>query len=258
MPYFLRSDSVTKKLQTSNRKHSSVTLADPNTSHYSMTFIQELSAALNDPTVIAAFGKIIADKVSEALNTFEDRLRDCESKLAAKDETIADLKANLNECNQQNDSHEDILDEHEQYSRRNSVRIQHPAWVETPTENCSALVCEYAKSKNINISINDIDACHRVRKKMQNSARPILVKFVRRDNAIAILRTRTAQRIAKSNIYVNEDLTIRRAETAKLARRLAADKKISKSFVLSGKITIETNDGQLLRVISIKQLARYQ
>ena len=83
-------------------------------------------------------------------------------------------------------------------------------------------------------------------------------KFVRRDNAIAILRTRTTQRIAKLNIYVNEDLTIRRAEPAKLARRLAADKKISKSYVLSGKTTIETKDGQLLRVISIMQPPGYR
>ena len=245
----------------SHYRHSSVTPVGPNALQelqYTMTFIKELSAALNDPTVIAAFGKIIADKVCEALSMYEDRLRECEAKLAVKDDTIADLKSRLSETIQQNDTHDDILDEHEQYSRRNSVRIQHHAWVETPTENCSALVCEYAKLNNINITTRDIDACHRVGKKNPNSTRPILVKLVRQENAIALLRSRTAQRIAKSNIYVNEDLTIKRADAAKLARRLVTEKKIAKSYVLSGKISIETNDGQLLRVPGIKQLARYQ
>ena len=76
-----------------------------------MTFIKELSAALNDPTVIAAFGKIIADKVCETLNVYEDRLRECEAKLAAKDNTIADLKSKLSETIQQNDTHDDILED---------------------------------------------------------------------------------------------------------------------------------------------------
>ena len=130
MPYYnLRSDSATRKLRISNHRHSSVTPVGPNALQelqHTMTFIKELSAALNDPTVIAAFGKIIADKVCEALNVYEDRLRECEAKLAAKDNTIADLKSKLSETIQQNDTHDDILDEHEQYSRRNSVRIQHP------------------------------------------------------------------------------------------------------------------------------------
>ena len=39
---------------------------------------------------------------------------------------------------------------------------------------------------------------------------------------------------------------------------MGKEKKIAKSYVLSGKISIETNDGQLLRVTGIKQLARYQ
>ena len=146
----------------SNHRHSSVTPVGPNAlqeSQHTITFIKELSAALNDPTVIAAFDKIIvdkiiADKVCEALNVYEDRLRECEAKLAAKDNTIADLKSKLSEIIQQNDTHDDILDEHEQYSRRNSVCIQHPAWIETPTENCSALVCEYAKLI-INITTRD-------------------------------------------------------------------------------------------------------
>ena len=71
-----------------------------------MTFIKELSAALIDPTVIAAFGKIIADKVCEAL-----KMEECEAMLAAKNNTIADLKSKLSETIQQNDTHDDILED---------------------------------------------------------------------------------------------------------------------------------------------------
>ena len=49
----------------------------------------------------------------------------------------------------------DGLDELEQYSRLNSGRIQHPQWVESPTENCVSLVIDYAKRNNINLIPGD-------------------------------------------------------------------------------------------------------
>ena len=93
----------------SNHRHSSVTPVGPNALQklqHTMTFIKELSAALNNPTVIAAFGKIIADKVCEAL-----KMEECEAMLAAKNNTIADLKSKLSETIQQNDTHDDILED---------------------------------------------------------------------------------------------------------------------------------------------------
>ena len=118
-------------------------------------------------------------------------------------------------------------------------------------------LCDYAKTNNIDLSLADIDACHRVGKKT-NTTRPILVKLVRRSHRTELLKTRTTQRLAKSKIYINEDLTTQRAMTAKIARKLVADKKLLKSYVYSGKVHIETIDKQHLSITNIMQLAKYQ
>ena len=47
-----------------------------------------MCTTLNDPNVINAFGKIIYDRVMEALAAMENRLRACEASIKAKDERI--------------------------------------------------------------------------------------------------------------------------------------------------------------------------
>ena len=174
-----------------------------------------------------------------------------------KDKKIEELEAQLQECSLRTDEHENVLNDHQQYSRMCSVCIQHPEWAENEAEDCTALVCDYAKTNNIDLSPADIDACYRVGKKT-NSTRPILVKLVRRSHRTELLKTRTTQRLAKSEIYINEDLTTQRAMAAKIARKLVADKKLLKSYVYSGKVHIETIDKQHLSITNIKQLAKYQ
>ena len=99
---------------------------------------------------------------------------------------------------------------------------------------------------------------HRVVKREPGRVRPIIVKFVRRDDRTALLSTRRIQREARSRIFINEDLTPRRAMAAKLIRALIQSNKLRKAYVMSGAVMIETNDGQKLKITDIKQLTRYQ
>ena len=62
--------------------------------------------------------------------------------------------------------------------------------------------------------------------------RPIIVKCVRRDDRTTLLSTRRIQREARSRIFINEDLTPRRAMAAKLSRA-------TKTYVMSGAMMIE-------------------
>ena len=84
--------------------------------------------------------------------------------------------------------------------------------------------------------------------------RPIIVKFVIRDDR-TVLSTRRIQREARSRIFINEDLTPRRAMAAKLSRALVQSNKLQKAYVMSGAVMIETIDGQRIKITDLKQLA---
>ena len=105
----------------------------------------------------------------------------------------------LKKAENHRDSQMDMIDEMEQYSRRNSVRIHHPDWIENNKDNYMSLICNYANDHHITLTPNDIDACHRVSNMEPGRVRPIIVKFVRRDERRALLSTRRIHRC------INED-----------------------------------------------------
>ena len=126
----------------------------------------------------------------EALGAMEDRLRVCKAKLKAKNKRIQSLQDELTEGGIRWDMQGDILDKMEQYSRRNSVRIQHLGWMENDNEECVDLRYDYAKEHQITLTRKYFDVCHRVGKKMPGRIKPIIAKFVRRNDRSAVLSTR--------------------------------------------------------------------
>ena len=92
----------------------------------------------------------------EALGAMEDRLRVCKAKLKAKNKRIQSLQDELTEGGIRWDMQGDILDKMEQYSRRNSVRIQHLGWMENDNEECVALRYDYAKEHQITLTRNTL------------------------------------------------------------------------------------------------------
>ena len=221
-------------------------------------FSEQMCTALNNPSVINAFVKIISDRVMEAIGVVENRLRACEASIKAKDERIEQPQSRLKQAENRHDSQMDIIDEMEQYSRRNSVRIHHPGWIENNEEKCMSLICNYAKDHHIRLTSNDIDACHRVSKTDPGRVKPIIVKFVRRHDSTTLLSTRRIQREVRSLIFIHEDLTPFRAMAAKLSRALVQSNKLRKAYTMSGAVMIETNDGQRIKITDIKQLTCHQ
>ena len=126
------------------------------------SFAKDLCLALADPSVILALGMIIENKNAELLSNFDGRMQDLEEKVNARNNRISSLEYELQGIRAKATRSIDGMDELEQYSRLNSVRIQHPQWVESPTENCVYLVIDYAKINNINLILGDFDACHRI------------------------------------------------------------------------------------------------
>ena len=85
------------------------------------------------------------------------------------------LKKQVDDLTQSSSHQRDVFDEHEQYSRRNSLRI----WIkekETPGEVTNQVVTDYAKKVGVELQPGDIDRTHRVGKP-GDKPRPIIVKF---------------------------------------------------------------------------------
>ena len=100
------------------------------------------------------------------------------------------------------------LDEQEQYSRRNSLRIYFPT-PEHPDEDLTEFVLEHAKTLGVASTPADIDRSHRVGKKQRGpraKPRPVVERFTsywRRKEFFSARKN--------DEIYISEDLTERRA-----------------------------------------------
>ena len=94
------------------------------------------------------------------------------------------------------------LDEREQYSRRNNVRIFRVG--ETDNEDTYQLVIDVAAKLNVNLEYHHIDRSHRIGK-VGDKPRPIIVKFVSYAERSAVFwNTRL---LRGTNITTREDLT---------------------------------------------------
>ena len=103
------------------------------------------------------------------------------------------------------------VNELEQYTRRNSIRI----WGLPETEeredayaSANVVVSKLNEIMGVNLHRNDIDIAHRIgrKKKEMKSGQCIIVKFVSRMSKIKCLKTRK-EKLKGIHIYVQEDLT---------------------------------------------------
>ena len=133
----------------------------------------------------------------------------------------------------------------EQYDRRNNIEITGiPDNIEDKNLACS--VIEVFKAANIQISLNDIEDCHRIGKSKVNSKKTI-VRLVNQKYCQQILyNTRKFKNfdgsgigMPNTKIFVNENLTNSNHQLAYNCRKLKREKLISKRYSSNGIIHIE-------------------
>lgn len=158
-------------------------------------------------------------------------------KIEKQDKEIKDLRRQVNNLS-------DSLDELQQYSRRNSVRIA--GIPETPGENTDDIVIDVANRLiGTNINIDNIDRSHRVGKPNQANDKPrvIIVKLTSYKVREKLIKGRKNLRKnpESKSIYINEDLTSKRANLARRARDLSKDKPeiIASTWTFDGRIYIQ-------------------
>lgn len=232
-------------------------------------FALELIAALQDPDVADAFRKAqivnyedIADVVTAKLSV---RLKKMQEENAAKDERIKELEEKVEELERK-------ADDQEQYSRRTSVRIY--GVPEKEGEDVLSLANELFNEMNINPTVNRI---HRVgpprnsNSNSQNSSgsgvnpptkpnspRPILCQFVAYPDKANVIKERNLLSKNFSRVFINEDLTRKRAKLLFHAREKKRAGVIKDCWSFDGRIAIKNNQNTIIPIRQLSDLAKIE
>lgn len=168
-------------------------------------------------------------------------------------------KKRVNELEGENDDLTENMDALEQYTRKNSLEIEG-----IPENVCDdeEAVLKVAQVLNVNVKREDIDICHRIKRKKSN---PIIVRFI----SHKVKRTLYKQRVKLKNIsgsqlfpsapatarpssnriFINENLTAHRRNLVRMANEMKQDGLLKGVWTVDGKIFVKTSpEGRPLRI----------
>ena len=180
-----------------------------------------------------------------------------------------------------------ILDDHEQYSRRNSLRIS--GVIEDTNEDVVAVTLGFI-NKELGMATpiveRDIDRVHRLGPRRAANLRPILVKFatyralqlVFKQKAYLNPRRRTelqagawgsgdtsssdrqssttTEQGERQHVWINEDLTKSRAEMLWRARAAKKERKIVECWSSDGRIMIKKSGGEIVQIRRVSDIGK--
>ena len=158
---------------------------------------------------------------------------------------------------------EDRLDSLEQYSRIDNIIIsgfkptyssysraatyndapeKHELAPEKEKVNLESQVINYLNEKGVDISSNDISACHTLPGRGKKGEKPIVICLTSRKAKIRALQSaRNSKPLSETDVYVNEHLTSKNGAISKRARELKKQRKIEKTWIRNCKIFIAVN-----------------
>ncbi|CAH3139220.1 unnamed protein product [Porites lobata] len=187
--------------------------------------------AAGSETQLGSSGK----KINELINSnqaktikLDEELTKLKNNLTLKDKAIAGLEDDNYRLSQE-------VDDLEQYTRRNNVRIYGVA--EQPEENSDNLAFDFFKSElNVDIASNNISRSHRVSKKSGVEPRPIIMRFTKHNSKVAVMsRRRPKPQNRKSQCPPH--LTINRREILKYLNKDIEEGIVSKVWTVDGVIS---------------------
>ncbi|MEW8545707.1 MAG: hypothetical protein AB2693_19470 [Candidatus Thiodiazotropha sp.] len=150
---------------------------------------------------------------------------------------------------------ESQVDQAEQYSRRNCLRIS--GIQETNNENTDEIVLKVASDIGSSVQLPDIDRSHRIGNPNRNRIKPrdIIVKFATYRARADFYKKRTSLKDSGYlRVFVNEDLTRRRSGQLYQARVLMKSGRLKGAWSSDGTILIKTNDDSVHRVTTLTDL----
>ena len=198
--------------------------------------VAELQQVFSSPAMVAIFESLIDKSIDKHIKPIHEALSEHKCKITELKGKVDDLTSSLTSANQR-------IDDLEQYSRRNNLRISCSV-KENSNENTDNIVTDIiAKDLGVNIDINEIDRSHRVGKPSGNGKpRTILVKFI---SYRARDKLYSARKKSKSGIFVSEDLTRRRQGLFFKARQHYKLGSFSHTWTKDGKILVRLPNGDV-------------
>jgi hypothetical protein len=207
---------------------------------------------------VAALNSRFDGEMAGSLATFHEKLDVNSSLLSQQNDLIARQQELIDALRKENSALKkdladlsDVLDQQEQYSRRNTIEIQGVPVSEN--EDVTDVVIRIGKSLNAGVTRDSIDCCHRMRASPSRQSPGIIVRFVRRSDADGFIsRRRVRKELRVSHIsmrgedvvYINRSLTPRRRRIFGKARMLLKEGKIKHLWTDAvGRIKVRVVDG---------------
>lgn len=147
------------------------------------------------------------------------------------------------------------IEQGEQYSRRNCLRIS--GLKEEANEDTDALVMSIASTIGSEIQISDIDRSHRVGSPRHQRDRPrdVIVKFATYRCRQKFFKRRTALKdTGYRGVFVNEDLTRQRSSLLYEARKLFKSSLVKGAWSSDGTILVRDQSDRIHRINSLSDL----
>ena len=147
----------------------------------------------------------------------------------------------------------------EQYTRKFNVEVH--GIPECEGENLADIIIKIGQKISVDITSQDIDIVHRLRKKTP-TAKPIIVRFTsyrkKRESYQSRFNLKTTkiseiiesvQHEVEARIYINENLTPRRQELLAKARKMRKAKKLVRVWTVDGKLFVrKTEESRPVRI----------
>ena len=160
----------------------------------------------------------------EFIRMKEELKNDMTALFGTKLKEVEDLKSQVEVLTEKVNKLEDMIDDQDQYERRDCLILSGPALPPvTSNENCATIACDVIKTTcNVNLQRHEISTAHRLGKRpitQQPDKRNIIIKFCRRDIKEDIYKSSKSQP-RPTQLYVNESLTPTRRHIYQTLRHL--------------------------------------
>ena len=217
-----------------------------------------LEEALGDPQIQAklkATVKTANHDLLEVVASLRDEVRSLRTTLADRDATIAALQSEVQVL-------QDDYDALEQYGRRNGLRISGiPEQDNEDTTTAIVNLADDVLKVEPPLQRDDISISHRLRKPRNarpHEPAPVIVRFLRRTDRNRVISERKQLKDYNQDrdfkIYVDEDLTTRRAKLFAKMRTLQKKRLLKQAWTYNGNIKVMMPNGEIKNIANLSSI----
>ena len=177
--------------------------------------IKELIVSSNESKQARIKGEEHLTSITTSLNFLSQKFDDLDKDLKPKDKKISELEKHLNSLEIENKTLSEMIDDQEQYSRRNCLLL-HGVDEEDVEDTDQKIIKVIAEEMDIQLVEEDLDRTHRIGKKSDGKSRPIIIKFARYNVRKKIYSNK--KKLKGKNVMITESLTTARVKLLKEAQ----------------------------------------